>query len=58
MRRFCALLVLCLLWITPLLSQTKTDKDRDGLVGPVKRVEAYLIDFVTKDNRTLPSRER
>jgi YD repeat-containing protein len=58
MRRFCALLVLCLFWITPVLSQTKTDKDRDGLVGPVNRVEAYLIDFVTKDNRIVETRSR
>jgi len=50
MRKFCVLLVLCLLWITPIVAQTKTDKDRDGLVGPVKSVEAYLIDFVRKDN--------
>jgi len=51
MRIFYALLVLCLLWVTPILSQTKTDKDRDELVGPVKSVEAYLIGFVRKDNR-------
>src|SRR5215216_259031 len=41
MRKFCALLVLCLLSITPIVAQTKTDKDRDELVGPVKSVEAY-----------------
>jgi hypothetical protein len=43
MRTFCALLVLFLLSITPLVAQTKTDKDRNELVGPVKSVEAYLI---------------
>ena len=49
MRKFCPLLVLCLLWTTPIASQTKTDKDRDQLVGPVKRVKAYLIGVVGKD---------
>ena len=52
MRKFCGLLVLCLLWITPIASQTKTDKERDDLVGPVKRVDAYLIEFLGKDNET------
>ena len=58
MRRFCVLLLLCLLWITPIVSQTKTDKDRDGLVGPVKRVEAYLINFVRKDNGVAEEQRR
>ena len=49
MRKFCALLVLSLLSVTPTVSQTKTDKDRDGLLGPVKKVEAYLIEFAGKD---------
>jgi hypothetical protein len=57
-RKFCALLVLVLLWTTPIVSQTKTDKDRDELVGPVKRVEAYLIDFVRKDNRIVEGKRR
>lgn len=52
MKKFCGLLLLCLLWITPIASQTKTDKERDDLVGPVKRVETYLIEFVGKDNET------
>ncbi len=56
--RFCALLVLYLFWITPIVSQTKIDKDRDELVGPVKRVEAYLIDFVKKDNRIVEGKHR
>lgn len=50
MKRFCGLLLLCLLWINPIASQTKTDKERDDLVGPVKRVEVYLIEFLGKDN--------
>ncbi len=58
MRKFCALLILCLLWITPIVSQTKTDKDRDQLVGPVKSVEAYLIDFVRKDNQDVEQPRR
>ena len=56
MRKFCALFVLGLLCITPIASQTKTDKDRDQLVGPVKSVEAYLVEFVKKDNRFVEKR--
>jgi hypothetical protein len=56
MRKFCGLLVLCLLWITPLASQTKTQKERDDLVGPVKRVEAYRFDLTTKDNQSVEKR--
>jgi hypothetical protein len=58
MRKLCALLLLCLLCVTPIASQTKTDKDRDDLVGPVKRVEAYLIEFVTKDNQIVENKRR
>ena len=36
----------------------KTDRDRDELVGPIKRVEAYLIDFVKKDNGIVEARRR
>lgn len=57
MRKSCALLV-SLLWITPIVAQTKTDKDRDELTGPVKCVEAYLIDFVKKDNGIVETRQR
>ena len=49
MRKFCVLFVLSLLWTNPTTSQTKTD--RDQLVGAVKRVKAFLIDFVRNDNR-------
>ena len=58
MRKCCALLVLCLLWTAPIVSQTKTDKERDELVGPVKSVEAFLIDFVKKDNRIVEGKRR
>jgi len=58
MKHFCTLLVLCLLWITPIVAQTKTDKDRDELVGPVKSVEAYLVNFVKKDNGIVEARRR
>lgn len=58
MRKLCALLVLCLLCVTPIASQTKPDKDRDDLVGPVKRVEAYLSEFVTKDNQSVENKRR
>ena len=58
MTKSCALLVLCLLWITPAVSQTKTDKDRENLAGPVKRVEAYLIDIVSNDNGVVEKRHR
>jgi hypothetical protein len=58
MRKFCALLVLFLLWITPIVAQTKTDKDRNELVGPVKSVEAYLISFNKTDNGIVEARRR
>ena len=57
MKSFCSL-VLCLLWITPLASQTKTDKERDDLVGPVKRVEVFLIEFVGQDNQIVEKKRR
>ena len=50
MKKLYAMVVLCLIWITPAASQTKTDKDRDELVGPVKSVKAYFTEFVRKDN--------
>ena len=53
MRKLCTLIALCLLWITPIVSQTKTDKVRDELVGPVKSVEAHYIDFLRKDNQVV-----
>lgn len=57
MRKFYVLLV-CLVYLTPVVSQTKTDRDRDQLVGPVKTVNAYLIDFVRKDNRMVEGTRR
>lgn len=54
-RKFCASLVLCFLSLTPVAAQSQTDRDRDGLVGPVKSVEAYLIDFVQKEEKRRPS---
>ena len=53
-----ALLVLCLLSITPVVSQTKTDKDREQLVGPVKSVESFLIEFVRKNDGTVEEKSR
>jgi len=52
MRAVFSLLILCSFWITPIFSQTKTDRDRAGLAGPAKRVEAYLVNFVLKDGST------
>jgi len=52
MRAVFSLLILCSFWITPIFSQTKTDRDRAGLSGPVKRVEAYIVNFVLKDGST------
>lgn len=49
MKKLCVLVVLCLVWITPAVSQTKPDKERDELVGPVKSVKAYLTEFFRKD---------
>ncbi|PYS74368.1 MAG: hypothetical protein DMF69_01925 [Acidobacteria bacterium] len=58
MRVIFSLLILCSLWITPLLAQTKTDRDRAELVGPVKKVEAYLVDFSIKDGSTVEGKRR
>ena len=58
MRKLCALLVLCLLSTTPIFSQTKTDKDRDGLVGAVKSVKAHLIEFVRLGNGIAEEKRR
>ena len=38
---FAPYLMLCLLWITPIVSQTKADKERDGLVGPTRTLGLY-----------------
>jgi len=53
-----SLLILSSLWIRPILSQTKTDRDRAGLVGPVKRLEAYLVLFSLKDGSTVEGKRR
>ena len=58
MRKFYVSLVLCLLWITPIVSQIKTDKDRDQLVGQVKSVKAYLIEFVRLGNGIAEEKRR
>lgn len=58
MRVLLSSLILCLLWITPIVSQTKTDRDRADLAGPVKSVEAYLIDFFMKDGRVEEGKRR
>jgi YD repeat-containing protein len=53
MRRFFTILALFLLSTTPIVSQTKSDKDRDDLVGPVKTMEAHYVDFLRKDNQVV-----
>jgi len=58
MRTGFALLMSCLLWITPVGSKIKTDKDREGLIGPVKTVKAYLVEFVRKDNQIVEGTRR
>ena len=58
MRAVFSLLILGLLWITPVFSHSKTDSDRAGLAGPVKRVEAYLVNFVLKDGSTVEGKRR
>jgi hypothetical protein len=58
MRLVFSSLILCLLWITPIVSQTKTDRDRAELVGPVKSVEAYLIDFSMKNGTIVEGKRR
>jgi len=42
-------ILFCLLCIVPVASQTKTDKERANLVGPVKTVERYLVGLGLKD---------
>ena len=51
-------IILCLLWFTPIVSQTKTDRDHAQLVGPVKSVEFYLVDFLMKDGRMVEGKRR
>lgn len=58
MRVVFSLLILCSFWITPILSQTKTDRDRAELVGPVKKVEAYLVDFDMKEGSSVEKKRR
>jgi hypothetical protein len=50
--------IFSLLLLSPVVSQTKTDRDRADLVGPVKSVEAYLVDFFMKDGRTVEGKRR
>lgn len=58
MRKLCVLLGVCLLYAIPVASQTKTDKEREGLVGPVKSVQVYLVEFTKKDEGTRHLRYR
>ena len=58
MRVVFVLPILFSLWITPILSQTKTDRDRAELVGPVRKVEAYLVDFEMKEGGSVEKKRR
>lgn len=49
MRKLCVLIGMCLLCATPAVAQTKTDKEREGLVGPVKDVKVYLVEFAKRE---------
>ena len=58
MRKPFSSLILCLLWLTPIAAQPKTDAGRAELVGPVKSVEAYLIDFIINNGTTVEGKRR
>ena len=51
MKTLLALVIVSLLWSSAVNAQKKTDKDQAGLIGSVKSVEVYIIDFVMKDGK-------
>jgi antitoxin component YwqK of YwqJK toxin-antitoxin module len=57
-RKIITPIVLCLLWTIPSSSQTKTDREQAGLVGPVKSVEKKLVGFGLKNGITVEESSR
>lgn len=53
-----SLFLLILLWIIPVTAQNKkeTDSRREGLSGTVKKLEAYLVEFLLKDGRLVEAK--
>ncbi len=51
MKILLALVIASFLWSSAVHAQKKTDKDQVDLIGSVKSVEAYLIDFAMKDGK-------
>ncbi len=54
MKIFFTLLIICFFGLSSLVAQTKSeikkDKERESLHGAVKKVETYLVEFLSKDN--------
>jgi len=54
MKIFFTLLITCFFGLNSLVAQTKseikTDRERESLHGAVKKVETYLVEFLSKDN--------
>ncbi|HEV2912362.1 MAG TPA: hypothetical protein VGX92_03500 [Pyrinomonadaceae bacterium] len=46
-----ALIIVTLFWSSAVRAQNKTDRDQNDLIGSVKSVEVYVIDFAMKDEK-------
>lgn len=55
---YLALLTTCFLSPHAARAQHKTDRDRAGLIGPVKSVDAYITDFPPEGGKTEPGKRR
>lgn len=49
MRTIATSFVLCLLWVTAALAQQMSDRESAELIGPVKSVDVYQVDYFMKD---------
>ena len=58
MKTFLAFVIACLLCPSVANAQRRTDREKAGLIGPVKSLEAYIIDFGLKDKQTIDGARR
>ena len=58
MKTFLAFVITCLFWPSAANAQGRADREQAGLIGPVKSVEAYLIDFGMNDGKTIQGARR
>lgn len=56
MKMLPALFIACFIWSPAVFGQNKTDREQAGLIGPVRAVEAYIVDFTLREGKTEPGK--